>query len=161
MRLIRMDATVGEQAEEMKLATSSAGVLHRTQQYGILKKISVLNHQLDACRIHVDDPPGTNVQVTHFAVTHLTVTQTDVRSARVYQCVGVCAQQAIVCRLSGECDGVGFGFGTITPAVEDGQNEWFRTRHKSALAVSSELSGTSYLATGLRGSTLDIGRQRK
>jgi hypothetical protein len=56
----------------------------------------------------------------------------------VNESVGIFAQQAVVGRLSGERDGVGLGFGAITPAIEDDENEWFRTGQIQLLALSSD-----------------------
>jgi hypothetical protein len=56
------------------------------------------------------------------------------------QRVGVFAKQAVVGRFTRQGDGIGFSFGSISPAIEDDEDEWFRTGHKfQLLAVSSWL----------------------
>jgi hypothetical protein len=69
------------------------------------------------------------------------------------QRVGILTQQPIVSRLAGKGDGVGLGFGAVSPAVEDDENEWFRTRHKCSfqlLASSSSLKLCDYQMTSIR-----------
>ena len=88
--------------------------------------------------IHVDDAAGADVEVADFAVAHLPVGQADVRAAGLDERVGILAQQPVIGRLARERDGVGLGFGAVSPAVEDDKYEWFRTRHKvQRSAVSS------------------------
>jgi hypothetical protein len=130
MSLIRMHAAVREQAKEMQLATTGAGVLHSIEQHGMLEEFAVLDHQLNASGVHVNDAPGTNVEVTDFAVAHLAFGKSDVWPAGLNQRVGILAKEAVVRWLARECDCVGFGFGAVTPAVENRKNERFRTRHK-------------------------------
>src|SRR5215469_7867364 len=71
--------------------------------------------------------PRADVEVPDFAVAHLAFRQANKRAAGLNQGVGIFAQQAVVSRLAGEGDGVSFGFGAITPAVEDDEDEWFGT----------------------------------
>src|ERR1039457_4086278 len=81
--------------------------------------------------------PGPNVQMPDLAVAHLPLRQSHKRPAGVNERVGILAQQPVVSRFARERDGIGFGFGTITPAVENDKNEWFRTRHKNQLLAPS------------------------
>ncbi len=96
------------------------------------EKLSVLDHQIDARDVHVHDAPGANVEVADLAVPHLPLGQSHERPAGMNQRVGILAQQPVIRRLARQRNGVGLGFGPISPAVENGKNEWFRTRHKSA-----------------------------
>ena len=77
------------------------------------------------------DASGANVEVPDLAVAHLSLRQPYERSAGMNQRVGIFAQQPVVSRLARKRDGVGFGFGSVTPAVENDENERFRTRHFS------------------------------
>ncbi len=130
MRLPRMHAAIGEQTEQMQPAAAGAGVLHGVDQHGMREEFAVLDHQLDARDVHVHDAPGADIEVADLAVAHLAVGQPDERAAGVNQRVGILAQQAVVGRLAGQRDGVGLGFGAVSPAVEDDENERFGTGHK-------------------------------
>jgi hypothetical protein len=118
MSLIGMHSAVRKQAEEMKLA-AAARALHGVKQNGLVEEFAILDHQLDAGRIHVDDAPGANVQVPDLAVAHLIVRKPNILTAGVNQRIGILTQQAVVNRLASEGDGVGFGFGAVSPAIED------------------------------------------
>ena len=63
--------------------------------------------------------------MAHFAVAHLAFGQADERAGGMNQRIGKIFQQAIVIGLAREGDGVAFGFGAVSPAVENGQDDWF------------------------------------
>lgn len=111
----------------MKLAAASARILHGFEQDRMFEEVAVLDHQLDASRVHVHDAARSNVQVANFAVAHLPIRQANVRAAGLNQRIRIFTQQAVVSRLACQCDGVSFGFGAIAPAVEDDEDEWFGT----------------------------------
>ena len=90
------------------------------------KELAVLDHQIDSRDVHVNDAAGTDVEMADFAVAHLAFGQADKRAAGVDQSIRILAQQPVVGWLAGERDGVGFGFGAVSPAVEDDENERFR-----------------------------------
>ena len=117
MRLIRMHAAIGHKSKQMQLASSGARILHGIEQHGVVEKFAVLDHQLNARRIHVNDPPRPDIQVPNFAVAHLSVGQADVRAASVNQRVRIFAKQAVIGRLAGKRDGIGLGFGAVSPAI--------------------------------------------
>ncbi len=128
MRLLRMHAAVGHQPEQVQPALARARVLHRVEQHRMRKEFAVLDHQIDAGDVHVNDASGANVKMPDFAVAHLPLGQTNKRPTGVNERVGILAQQSVVRRLARERDGVGFGFGAVSPAVENDENERFRTR---------------------------------
>ena len=96
------------------------------------KQFPVLDHQIDARDVHVHDAPRADVEMPDLAVAHLPLRQSDKRPAGMNERVGILPQQAVIGGLAGESDGVGFGFGSVSPAVENGKNERFRTGHKWA-----------------------------
>src|SRR5260370_37544414 len=98
----------------------------------MLEEFAVLNHQIDACDVHVHDAASANVEMSDLAVAHLPLGQSDKRPAGMNERVGILPQQAVVGRLTGKSNGVGFGFGSVSPAVENGENKWFGTGHKEA-----------------------------
>src|SRR5580698_1437083 len=136
MGLIGMHAAVGDKTEQMQAALATAGILHGCDQHRMGEKLAVLNKQLDAGAVHVHNASGADVEVADFAVAHLTVRQTNILAAGVNQRVRIFAQQAVVGRLAGQCNGVGFGFDAVSPAVKDDENEWFGTQ-KQLLASGS------------------------
>src|SRR6267378_5705258 len=79
------------------------------------------------------DAPGANIQMTDFTVPHLPFRQPDKRPAGVDKRIGILAQQPVIRGLARKCDGVGLGLGSVSPAVENDENERFRTRHKRSL----------------------------
>ena len=95
----------------------------------MLEKFPVPNHQIDAGDVHVHDAPGANIQVADLAVPHLPLRQPHEWPAGVNQRVGILAQQPVIDRLAGQRNGVSFGFGSVSPAVENDENKWFGTRH--------------------------------
>src|SRR6266702_5358318 len=132
MGLIRVHATIRYQAEKMKLSSISSHVLHGIEQYRMFEEFAVLNHQLDTRRIHVNDAPRADVQMSNFAIAHLIVRQADVLAAGMNQSVGIFAQESVVSGLAGKGNRVGFGFSAVSPAIEDDEDKWFRIGHKSA-----------------------------
>src|SRR5208282_504656 len=91
----------------------------------------VLDHQVDASDVHVNDAPRPNIEMSNFAVAHLPLGEANKWSAGMNQRVGILAQQAVVSRFARQGNGVSLGFGAVSPAVEDNEDEWFRTGHGS------------------------------
>src|SRR3984957_20572080 len=112
-------------------------MLHRVQQHRMGEEFAVLDNPINARDVHVDDTSGTNIEMTGLAVAHLPFRQPNKRTAGMNECVGILEQQPVIRRFAGESNCVGFGFGSVSPAVENSKNERFRTGHKSALAPSS------------------------
>src|ERR1700678_2742210 len=137
----------------MQPALALACMPHGCEQHGMREEFAILDHQVDARDVHMHDAPGANVEMADFAMAHLPLGQADEGPAGVNESVGILAQQPIVNRLARESDGVGFRFGAVSPAVEDDENEWFRTRHKCSfqlLASSSSLKLCDYQMTSIR-----------
>ena len=112
----------------MQPAISNSSMLHGFQQHRMREEFAILDHQVDTSNIHVNDPAGANIEMANFAVAHLSFRQTYIWTTRVNQRVGIFAKEAVVRWLARERDCVGFGFGAVTPAVEDDEDEWFGTR---------------------------------
>ena len=133
MRLLRVHATIGEQSKKMQPALAHSRMFHCGQQHRVRKEFAVLNHQVDARDVHVHDAPGANVEMTHLAVAHLPFRQAHKRTAGMNQCVGILAQKAVIGWLARQRDGVRFGFGAVSPAIEDDQYQRLWTRQDSLL----------------------------
>src|SRR2546426_10048930 len=71
--------------------------------------------------------------------------------------VGIFAEQAIVGRLAGQRDGVGFSFGSIAPAVENDEDQWFGTRHLAAIGYPALLAGFAFWRALLSSSSFSFG----
>src|SRR5258708_37537369 len=129
MSLLRVHAAVGDQTEQMEPPLAHPRMLHRGEQDGMREELAVLDHQVDAGDVHVNDAAGANVEMPDFAVAHLSFRKADERSAGMNERGGIFAQQTVVGGLARERDGVGFGLGAVSPAVEDDEDEWFGTGH--------------------------------
>ena len=126
----------------MQAPPAGARVFHGSDQRRVGKEVAVLDHQVDAGDVHVNDASGADIQMPDLTVPHLSFGQTHKRPAGMNQRVGIFPQQAVVGGLARESDGVGFGFGSVAPSVENDKNKWFRTGHGSRLAPGcSVLSG--------------------
>ena len=123
MLLVGVNAAVGDQAEEMQLASALARALHGLHDGRILGEFAGGDLRVDAGDVHLHDAAGADVEVADFAVAHLAVGQADEVLRGANQGVGKLAQQLVVGGLAGQRDGVVGGFGAITPSIEDGQNE--------------------------------------
>ena len=132
MSLLRVHAAIGHQAEKMQAPLAGARMFHCIEQHRMREEFAVPDHQINARDVHVDDASRANIEMTNLAVAHLPLGQPNKGTAGMNERVRILPQQAIVGRFAGESDGVGFGFGSVSPAVENGKNERFRTRHKSA-----------------------------
>ena len=134
---VRVHAAVGDKSEDVQAAASGAGVLHGGEQDRVPEELAILDHQVDACNVHMNDAARANVEMADLAVAHLAVRQADVFPAGVNQGVWIFAQQAVVIRLTRQCNRIGFGFGAVTPAVEDDKDKRFGTGHLAKSSCSS------------------------
>ena len=123
MLLVRVNAAVGDQAEEMQLPSALARALHGLHDGGILLELARGDQRVDARDVHLHNAARADVQVADFAVAHLPVGQADKMLRGADQRVGKLAQQLVVGGLAGQRNGVVGGFGAVAPSVEDGQNE--------------------------------------
>ncbi len=114
----------------MQSPFAHARVLHCTKQHRMGKELAVLDHQIDTRDIHVNNASGANVQMSHFAISHLSCGQADERPAGMNQRVGIFAEQTVIGWLARQRNGIGLGFGAVSPAVENDEDERFRASHK-------------------------------
>src|ERR1035437_6630116 len=145
----------------MQLAAADAGIFHGIDEHRMREEFSVQDHKVEARDVHVHNAPGTNIEMADFAVAHLPFRQPDKRPAGVNQRVRILAQQPVVDRLGRGGGSVGLGFGAVSPAVEDDENERFRTGHKSALsswllAIGFRLSASETILVELLGGTWPV-----
>ena len=113
----------------MQPPLANTRMLHRRKQHRMRQEFAGLDQQVDTHNVHENNPAGADVEMSNFAVAHLPFGQADKRPAGVNQRVGILTQQPIISGLAGERDGVGLGFGAISPAVEDDKDERFWAGH--------------------------------
>src|SRR5271156_2010619 len=106
----------------MQSPLACARMLHGGEQHRMLKEFTILDHQVNAGDVHVNDAPGADIEMPDFAVAHLPLGQPDKKSAGMNQSVGIFAKQAVVVGLARQRNSVGLGLGAITPAVEDDED---------------------------------------
>src|SRR5215470_13964026 len=126
---VRVDAALGEQSKNVQASFTAARMLHGREQNGVAEELAILDHQVDARDVHVNDAPGTDVEMADLAITHLAVGQADIVSAGLDERVGILVQQAVVIGLASKRNGIGLGFGAVSPAIEDDEDERFGTDH--------------------------------
>ena len=139
MILVRVHPPVREKTKNMQPPAAATGMLHRAQQHRIGEEVPILNHLINAGDVHVDDASSANIKVANFAVAHLPLGQAHVWAAGMDQSIGKIAKQAIISRLARQSDGIGLGLSTISPAIKDGEHDWFGTRGH-CLSYGSTLS---------------------
>ena len=123
MVLVGVHAPIGKQTEEVQPSSTCTSILHGRHQCRIGVEFSLLDHHVDFGDVHVHDAAGADVQMSNFAVAHLSGWQADVTPAGVHECAGKIPQQHVVIRLARERDGVGLGFGAVSPAIEDDEHQ--------------------------------------
>src|SRR5581483_105329 len=114
----------------MQFPPTAARVLHRRDKYGVREEIPVLDHQLDARAVHMHDAARPDVEMADLAVAHLSIRQADKLAAGMDERVGIFTEQAVVGGLARQGNGIGLGFSTIAPTIEDDENKRFRTSHR-------------------------------
>jgi len=122
---VRMHPAVAHQAHQVELALAAA--LHRPEQKLVVKERAGAEGLIDARDIHQHHTSGSHIQVPHFAIAHLPFGQSHGRSRSVNQGVWKFRQQLVVIGFARERDGVALRLGAITPAVQHGQYDWFRS----------------------------------
>jgi hypothetical protein len=104
-----------------------ARAIHCLDKQRLAGEFAAGNELIDPRDVHLDDAAGPDVKMSHFAVAHLAFGKSDGRSRCLDERVREFLEQTVVIRFAGECDGVPFRFGPITPAIEYGQHDRFRT----------------------------------
>jgi len=117
MALVGVNATVGEETDEVERSSLLTGEFVGADQGGVGVEGAVEDGGVDAGHVHADDAAGTEVEVADFAVAHLAVGEADEVLAGTEEGVGVVAEEAVVGGFAGLGDGVAVGLGAISPAV--------------------------------------------
>ena len=86
---VAVHAAVGDKPHHMQLFAVPLGVVHRLDERGIGEKVAVLDRLGDAGEFLIDDPAGTDIEVTDLAVAHLSFGKTDRKPARLEPSGGI------------------------------------------------------------------------
>jgi hypothetical protein len=78
--------------------------------------------------------------MANLTVAHLPFGQANKWPAGMNQRVGILAQQAVISGLARQRDRIRFSLGTVTPAIEDDEYEWFGTGHWFGVIGSESLA---------------------
>src|SRR6202040_3233365 len=96
------------------------------------------DEHIDAGHIHVHDTTSADVEMPDLAVAHLPLREADERARSVNQRVGELFDQRIVGGFAGQGDGVALCFRAVTPAVEHGEHDGFRSFSHSSSGYMDE-----------------------
>ena len=77
---VGVDTTVGEEAPEMELAACLLDVLDSTLEFFVIEESAVLDVLCDSGKLLINDAACTHICVAYFAVAHLTVRKTYVKT---------------------------------------------------------------------------------
>ena len=119
--LVRVDASVGEQADHVECSSLLRGEFAGASQGGVSVETAVGDGGVDAGHVHANDASGAEVEVSNLGVAHLAIGEADEVLTGADEGVREVAKELVVGGLAGECDGVAGGFGAVAPAVEDGE----------------------------------------
>ena len=83
MCIVAVNTAVGKQAHKVNGGIVIPCILHGSQQRFVLKEVAVFDLFRDSCKLLVDDPAGTHIQMSDLRVSHLTVRKAYSQSAGV------------------------------------------------------------------------------
>ena len=119
MVLVAVYATFGEQTHDVDRFALACCRIDGLAQCGIIEEVAVTNFFRNPGQFLVDNATSTNIDVTYFGVTHLTIRQTHIHAGCGDQGVGIVSTQGVQIRRLGTSNGVEFFFGAITPTIHD------------------------------------------
>ena len=119
MRIVAVDAAIGQKSHDMQRRAVPAAVLHALQQRRIPEEISVLNALGNARQFLVDDPSGTHVQMADFGIAHLSVRQSDRQSGGISLNKGTLLHQPVKIRCIRQSNRIVLSFFTESESVHD------------------------------------------
>src|SRR5262249_9776881 len=114
-----MDASMGDEAQQMKRRSGGPCGLHGIQEHCVTEEASTLDSRIYSRDVHPDDAAGADVQMADFAIAHLAIGQADRITRAFNQGVGIVLQPFVQVRSVGECDGVALAACRVAEAVED------------------------------------------
>src|SRR5271169_3998669 len=127
MRKLRVHATRAAQSQQVQPAP--ARVMHGSEKHWVSREFAGSDHGVDACHIHLDDAPRSDIHVADFAVPHLALRESDVRPGGLNDGVRKLGEQLVVIWLPRSGDSVPFDSRRIAPAVENREDQRSLARH--------------------------------
>ncbi len=90
-----MDSAVGAKTEEMEFATVLLYIVVGGMDLGVLQETVLAAGDVDLHKVLIHNASGAEVHVSHLAVAHLAVRQTDVLAAGVQMRHGIFGPEAV------------------------------------------------------------------
>ena len=142
---MRMHPAVAHKSDQMKRFTMLPGVFDRSAEGFIAGELPAADGHMDALQFLIYDPAGTEIEVSDFAVAHLSVGQSDLFAAgdkrRVRIGVVQTANERHICLT----DGVGRRDATQSPSVHDDEHGSFLFHAANLLDLSERPKTSSRL----------------
>ena len=117
-------AAVAGEAHEVHSLALAHGILEGALHLLVLHDAAVLAGAVDFHEVLIDDASGTDIQVAHLRVTHLSVGQTHVLAAGLQLAVGIGSIEIVHVGCRRLIDDVAFLFVADAPSVEDHQQSF-------------------------------------
>src|SRR5690606_10270855 len=153
MRLVTVDAAIGEQADEVQRPAAHA--VERRLERRIDCHRALADGLVDAREVLIDDAAGPHVHVADLRVAHLTRGQADGLARRLQPRHREARQQLVVVRRAGHRDRVVRGCVAQAPAVEDDECERTPGHHRSGFrAARPAYAAVAPSASSMRSSWL-------
>jgi hypothetical protein len=118
-------SSVGDESEEVNLLVVVFGILIGFLDCGVLQYSVVATCNIDFDKVLVDYSSGSDVEVSYFGVTHLSVGKSDVFAGSLQLGVGICFQQVVPIGCWGLINGVVCLFVSYSPAIADYKKGFF------------------------------------
>ena len=119
-----MYAAVAGQAHEVDVLACLLGVLVCADDFRVLQDAAVGTSAVDFHQVLIDDATCTDVEVTHLAIAHLPVGQTDVFAACQELAVRISLVNLVEVRSRSVEDDIPLAVSANAPAVEDHQKSF-------------------------------------
>ena len=126
---VAVHPAVGKQSEQMEAALVLFHVFNRLKERFVFKEAAVFNCLGHPGQILIHNPSGTDIQMPHFGVSHLSVRKTDGFPACLERCMRIFVPIAVKVRFVGLLDGISFPFFTEGKTIQNTQQHWFRSVH--------------------------------
>jgi hypothetical protein len=118
---VRVNASIGYQADQMKTPTFNTGVSEGLPQHGVALQTTLSDGLVDAGQFLPHDAPRTDIEVAYFGVAHLPLGQTYGFAMRGQGTARAAAPKPIRKRRASPANGIGLRFAADGPSVQNNQ----------------------------------------